>query len=41
MIQALSAEALSHIRHQYRTPVNHIMGYSEELLIEEGRGSPP
>jgi len=34
MIQALNLESRAHLRHEYGTPVNHIMGYSE-LLIEE------
>jgi two-component system chemotaxis family response regulator WspR len=34
MIEALHVESRAHLRHEYRTPVNHIMGYSE-LLIEE------
>ncbi len=34
MIAALKAESRSHLRHEYRTSVNHILGYSE-LLIED------
>jgi two-component system, chemotaxis family, response regulator WspR len=34
MIEARNVESRAHLRHEYRTPVNHIMGYSE-LLIEE------
>jgi diguanylate cyclase (GGDEF)-like protein len=31
---ALKTDSPAHLRHEYKTPVNHIMGYSE-LLIEE------
>jgi diguanylate cyclase (GGDEF)-like protein len=34
MIEAAKAESLAHLRHEYRTSVNHILGYSE-LLIED------
>jgi len=34
VIAALKAESRSHLRHEYRTSVNHILGYSE-LLIED------
>jgi adenylate cyclase len=34
MIEALKVESSAHLRHEYRTSVNHILGYSE-LLIEE------
>ena len=34
MIEALKAESPAHLRHEYRTAVNHILGYSE-LLIED------
>ncbi len=34
MIEALKAESSAHLRHEYRTSVNHILGYSE-LLIED------
>jgi diguanylate cyclase (GGDEF)-like protein len=34
MIEAPKPESRAYLRHEYRTPVNHIMGYSE-LLIEE------
>ncbi len=33
-MEALKGESLAHLRHELRTPVNHILGYSE-LLIEE------
>jgi hypothetical protein len=34
MIGARHAESRAHLRHEYLTPVSHIMGYSQ-LLIEE------
>lgn len=34
MIEALKTESSTHLRHEYRTSVNHILGYSE-LLIED------
>ncbi len=33
-MEALKGESLAHLRHELRTPVNHILGYSE-LLIED------
>ena len=33
-MDALKIESLAHLRHELRTPVNHILGYSE-LLIED------
>lgn len=33
-MEALKANSLAHLRHELKTPVNHILGYSE-LLIED------
>jgi diguanylate cyclase (GGDEF)-like protein len=33
-MEALKPESLTHLRHELRTPVNHILGYAE-LLIED------
>src|SRR5580698_7130591 len=33
-MDALKGESLAHLRHELKTPVNHILGYAE-LLIEE------
>src|ERR1035438_6862342 len=33
-METLKSESLVHLRHELRTPVNHILGYSE-LLIED------
>jgi diguanylate cyclase (GGDEF)-like protein len=33
-METLKSESLAHLRHELRTPVNHILGYSE-LLIED------
>src|ERR1700689_3057062 len=33
-METLKGESLAHLRHELRTPVNHILGYSE-LLIED------
>jgi diguanylate cyclase (GGDEF)-like protein len=35
-MEILKHESLAHLRHELRTPVNHILGYSE-LLIEDAR----
>ena len=32
MNEPLTAEALAHLRHELRTPINHILGYTEILL---------
>lgn len=34
MLETPKAESSAHLRHEFRTPVNHIMGYSD-LLIDE------
>src|SRR5438477_377718 len=31
-----SGEALAHLRHDLRTPINHILGYTEILLEDAG-----
>jgi diguanylate cyclase (GGDEF)-like protein len=36
-MQTLKGESLAHLRHELRTPVNHILGYTE-LLIEDAGG---
>ncbi|HLK65284.1 MAG TPA: response regulator [Bryobacteraceae bacterium] len=36
MTQALSGDALKHLRHDLRTPINHILGYTEILLEDFG-----
>ena len=36
-MNASKGESLAHLRHELRTPVNHILGYSE-LLIEDAGG---
>jgi diguanylate cyclase (GGDEF)-like protein len=33
-MEALKMDSLAHLRHEFKTPVNHILGYSE-LLLEE------
>ena len=33
-METLKDESLAHLRHELRTPVNHILGYSD-LLIED------
>ena len=33
---ASRGESLAHLRHELRTPVNHILGYSELLIEERG-----
>ncbi|HEY2012883.1 MAG TPA: response regulator [Bryobacteraceae bacterium] len=37
-MQALSAEAIKHLRHELRTPINHILGYTA-MLLEDDDGS--
>jgi signal transduction histidine kinase len=32
LIEALNNEALAHLRHELRTPVNHILGFAELLI---------
>src|SRR5690242_3350518 len=36
MTDPLSGEALAHLRHDLRTPINHILGYTEILLEDAG-----
>ena len=36
MNQPLTGEALAHLRHELRTPINHILGYTEILLEDAG-----
>ncbi len=39
MKPALSGDALKHLRHDLRTPINHILGYTEILLEDSDGGS--
>ena len=42
MIPPLTGDALKHLRHDLRTPINHILGYTEMLLEDyEDRKSDP
>jgi signal transduction histidine kinase len=36
MNEPLTGEALAHLRHELRTPINHILGYTEILLEDAG-----
>jgi diguanylate cyclase (GGDEF)-like protein len=36
MIETLKPESRAHLRHEFRTPVNHIIGYSELLMEDAG-----
>jgi two-component system, NtrC family, sensor kinase len=38
MKDSLTGEALAHLRHELRTPINHILGYTE-ILLEEAEES--
>src|ERR1017187_2444374 len=38
MTLPLTGEALKHLRHDLRTPINHILGYTEILLEEYEEG---
>lgn len=39
MTHALTREAAGELRHELRTPINHILGYAEMLLEDAPRGS--
>src|SRR5258708_8805751 len=38
MGEAITGDALKHLRHELRTPINHVLGYTE-LLLEECQDS--
>ena len=38
MSEPLTGEALAHLRHELRTPINHILGYTE-ILLEDAQES--
>ncbi|PYS28415.1 MAG: hypothetical protein DMG11_12770, partial [Acidobacteria bacterium] len=39
MTESTENESIAHFQHQLRTPVNHVLGYSEILIDEATRRS--
>ena len=37
MLETPRADSPAYLRHEYRTPVNHVVGYSELLIDEAAR----
>ena len=38
MQDGITGESLAHLRHDLRTPLNHVLGYTEILLEEASNG---